>query len=261
MANRTSMTLQSTFVRDRIEFGGGSNSFIDDILQWHPRRPFLRHLPSARSSQTSLLRPQSESFSPKSQGPIRILCGLTFDSPLSIVKHMIFGIGRQSGNALRPSQFPSVLLFRSAAPCFFASRLSMDSSLEQTRESSQWHVARVEKSRNSFTAGCVYMCWTYWNIIKLPWTVCIPANQFHWENWFPWLASKLDSTRLVWSVQIDQFSSARASRRKAKKGTDIKFWHYRQILMQRKTPRIDIGPFNSIERARVTSRQRIKLIE
>jgi hypothetical protein len=73
-----------------------------------------------------------------------------------MVKHIIFGIGGQSNNtlswlSLRRSQFPSRLLLRFAAPGFFASRLSVDLYLERTLESSQWHVARVEKSGNSFT--------------------------------------------------------------------------------------------------------------
>jgi hypothetical protein len=73
-----------------------------------------------------------------------------------MVKHITFRMGGQSNNtlswlSLRPSQFPSLLLFRSAALCFFASRLSVDLYREQTFESSQWHVARMEKSGNSFT--------------------------------------------------------------------------------------------------------------
>jgi hypothetical protein len=72
-----------------------------------------------------------------------------------MIKHIMFGIRGQSNNALswlslRPSQFPSLLLFRSA-PCFFTSRLSAYLYLEQTLESSQWYVSRVEKSGNVFT--------------------------------------------------------------------------------------------------------------
>jgi hypothetical protein len=41
MANRASVTLQPISVCHGIEFGGESNSVIEDILQSHLRRPFF----------------------------------------------------------------------------------------------------------------------------------------------------------------------------------------------------------------------------
>jgi hypothetical protein len=56
------------------------------------------------------------------------------------------------------------------APCSFVSRSSVDSCLEQTRESSQLQLARVEKSRDSFIGGvCMYE--TYQMMVKLPWAI------------------------------------------------------------------------------------------
>jgi hypothetical protein len=142
---------------------------------------------------------------------------------LSIVNNQIYiiwgwrAVRQRFDVAFMPSQCSSLLLFQSAASCFFASRLSVDLYLKQTLESSQCHVARVEKSINSFGGGCVCMCWSYWSISKLPWAVCIPSNRLHRENWFPRPASKLDSIRLIWSVQIDQFSWSRASDAKRKR--------------------------------------------
>jgi hypothetical protein len=79
------------------------------------------HLPFVGSSHTFVLGPQSESFSYSSPWQLRIHCGLIFKFPLSMVKHIIFEIGRQSTNALSwlsltPLQFPSLLLFPSAPP-------------------------------------------------------------------------------------------------------------------------------------------------
>jgi hypothetical protein len=207
MPNRTFIILQSIFVRDRIEFGGGSN-FSSRVSCSDIGGDYFSTSASAGSSQTSILGPQSESFSYRSQISLKILVdwhlnlvvnGQTYNTWDCMAVRQRFEV------AFRPSQFSSLLLFRSVARCFFASRLSVDLCLEQTLESSQWHVPGVERSRNSFTGGCVCMCWTYFSRIKLPSDVCIPADRLYRQNCFPRLASELDLIRLIWSVQINQF--------------------------------------------------------
>jgi hypothetical protein len=77
---------------------------------------------------------------------------------------------------------PVFLLFRSATPCSSASRLSMDLCFEQTRESSQLQLGRVEKSRSSFIGDCIGMSDIYQIIVKLSWAVETPASRLHREN-------------------------------------------------------------------------------
>jgi hypothetical protein len=92
-----------------------------------------------------------------------------------MVKFIVFRIGGNSGNIWSDSdsgcRSRSVfLLFRSAACCSFASRVSVDLCLEQTRESSQLQLGRVEQSRDSFirvVSACLQFIQSWSNYLAL----------------------------------------------------------------------------------------------
>jgi hypothetical protein len=132
--------------------------------------------------------------------------GLTFNSPLSMVKHIIFGIGGQSGNALRRlsgrRNFPVYFCF--GLPPLASLPLDCEWIYTSNRLLNQVNGMWQEwKSQETHLLGAVSVCVEFTEALSNARGCLHSIKPISPRELIPRLASKLNSMRLIWSVRID----------------------------------------------------------